>query len=206
MILFLKRIIEGELKKKIFKQQWDIEIIIFLIILTPYNSLVSKDQAVNASWAQVETDYQRRSDLIPNLVSTVKGVANFEQKTLTDVVNARAKATGIQLNADDLTSEKIAQFENAQKNLSGALSRLLVVAEAYPTLTASESFRGLQTQLEGTENRIAVSRKDFNLAVQKYNTSVKMFPANIVAKIFNFDEKAYFEAKEGSEEVPSVEF
>lgn len=181
-------------------------VVLLVVVLAPYNSLVSKDQSVQASWAQVETDYQRRSDLIPNLVATVKGVASFEQKTLTDVVDARARATGIQLNADDLTAEKIAQFEDAQTNLSGALSRLLVVAEAYPVLTASESFRGLQTQLEGTENRIAVSRKDFNTSVQDYNTSVKVFPTNIVAKLFGFSEKAYFESEEGSDQAPSVEF
>ncbi len=181
-------------------------IILAIVIFASYNSLVSKDQAVQSSWAQVETDYQRRADLIPNLVATVKGVANFEQETLTDVVNARAKATGINLDANDLTPEKITQFENAQTDLSGALSRLLVVAEAYPTLTASESFRGLQTQLEGTENRIAVSRKDFNIAVQDYNTAIRVFPTNIIAKIFSFEEKAYFESVAGGDVVPSVEF
>ncbi len=181
-------------------------LVVAMVVFIPYNSIISKDQAVQASWAQVETDYQRRSDLIPNLVATVKGVASFEQETLTNVVEARAKATGIQLNANDLTSEKIAQFENAQTDLSGALSRLLVVAEAYPTLTASESFRGLQTQLEGTENRIAVSRKDFNTVVQSYNTTIKRFPTNITAKIFNFTEKAYFESVQGADEVPAVEF
>lgn len=179
--------------------------VLAIVIFVPYNSLVSKDQAVQASWAQVETDYQRRADLIPNLVATVKGVASFEQKTLVEVVEARAKATGINLDANNLTSEKIAQFENAQTNLSGALSRLLVVAEAYPTLTASESFRGLQTQLEGTENRIAISRKDFNNVVQDYNTTIRVFPTNIVAKIFGFGEKVYFESQNGSEKVPSVE-
>jgi len=181
-------------------------IVLAIVVFVPYNSLVSKDQAVKGSWAQVETDYQRRADLIPNLVATVKGIASFEQKTLTDVVEARAKATGINLDANNLTPEKIAQFESAQTNLSGALSRLLVVAEAYPTLTASESFRGLQTQLEGTENRIAVSRKDFNSVVQDYNTTIRVFPTNITAKIFGFGEKAYFESKEGTEETPSVEF
>ena len=179
-------------------------VVILIALVGPYNSLVSKDQAVQTSWAQVEADYQRRADLIPNLVATVKGVANFEQQTLTAVVEARAKATGIRLDADNLTPEKIAQFEGAQTNLSGALSRLLVVAEAYPTLTASESFRGLQTQLEGTENRIAVSRKDFNNSVQSYNTTVKTFPTSITAKLFGFSEKTYFQATTGSDVVPQV--
>lgn len=181
-------------------------LVLLLLVLGSYNSLVQKDQAVTASWAQVEADYQRRSDLVPNLVATVKGAANFETSTLTAVVEARAKATSIQIDASKLTTENIAAYEKAQSGLSGALGKLLAIAEAYPTLTATESFRGLQTQLEGTENRIAVSRKDFNNAVKSYNTSIKTFPNAVIAPMFGFVPKAYFEAAEGSETAPQVNF
>lgn len=171
-----------------------------------YNTLVQKDQAVAGAWAQVEADYQRRSDLVPNLVATVKGAIGFETATLMAVTEARAKATSIQIDASSLTAENLAAYQAAQNNLGGSLGRLIAIAENYPTLTATESFRGLQTQLEGTENRIAVSRKDFNTAVQGYNTAIKTFPTNLVAPLFGFSEKAYFEAEAGSESAPEVTF
>lgn len=181
-------------------------VLIGIVAGASYNGFVQKDQAVAKAWAQVEADYQRRADLVPNLVSTVKGAAAFEQNTLTAVTQARADATSISINPAQLTAENIAKFESAQTNLSGALGRLLAVAEAYPQLTATESFRGLQTQLEGTENRIAVARKDFNTAVAEYNASVRAFPGNLLAGMFGFAPKAYFESAAGSETAPQVNF
>src|SRR3982751_5470623 len=143
-----------------------------------YNSLVQQDETVKNSWNKVQSDYQRRADLIPNLVNTVKGEANFEQTTLTNVINARAKATSIQVNPDDLTPEKLQQFQQAQGQLSQALGRLLMVTENYPNLRANDAFRGLQAQLEGTENRIKVARNDFNTAVQDFNSTIRTFPNN----------------------------
>src|SRR6202051_1612470 len=161
-------------------------IVIVIVILlfggcacTGYNGLVSQDENVKRTWNDVQTEYQKRADLVPNLVNTVKGAANFEQQTLTNVIQARARATQVQINANDLTPEKIAAFQQAQAGLSGALGRLLAVAEAYPTLQATQNFRDLQAQLEGTENRIKVSRNDFNSAVQDYNQTVRSFPNNI---------------------------
>ena len=172
-----------------------------------YNTLVEQQQQVNQRWAQVENQYQRRADLIPNLVNTVKGAADFEQQTLTDVIEARSKASSIQVSADDLNNpQKVQQFQQAQQQLSGALSRLLVTVEKYPELKANQNFRDLQTQLEGTENRIATERQRFNEAVQSYNTAVQRFPTNIFAGLFGFDQKAYFEADEGASEVPEVDF
>jgi len=171
-----------------------------------YNSLVKEDQNVKGKWGNVQSDYQRRADLIPNLVNTVKGEANFEQTTLQNVVNARAKATQITVDPTNLTPEKIAQFQQAQGELSGALSRLLAVVENYPNLKANEGFRNLQTQLEGTENRIKVARNDFNGAVQTYNTKVKSFPNNIFAGMFGFKEKGYFASDPGSDKAPTVDF
>lgn len=172
-----------------------------------YNALVEQEQMVEQSWAQVENQYQRRADLIPNLVNTVKGATDFEQQTLTDVIEARSRATSIQVSANDLNDpQKIQQFQQAQQQLSGALSRLLVTVEKYPELKANQNFRDLQVQLEGTENRIATERQRFNEAVQNYNTMVKRFPNNIFAGLFGFDQKAYFEADEGAEEVPEVNF
>ncbi|MEY3350241.1 MAG: hypothetical protein RIQ50_352 [Bacteroidota bacterium] len=171
-----------------------------------YNNLVQKDQNVKSKWANVESDYQRRADLIPNLVNTVKGAANFEQETITQVIEARAKATQTTVNAADLSPEKIAQFQKAQGELSGAIGRLLVSVERYPELKATEAFRDLQAQLEGTENRIKVSRNDFNGAVQDYNTSVKKFPMVLFAGLFGFSEKGYFTAEAGSEKAPTVDF
>jgi len=171
------------------------------------NELVGKQEAVNQAWAQVENQYQRRADLVPNLVNTVKGAADFEQETLTNVIEARSKATSIQLNASDLNDpQKMQQFQQAQQQLSGALSRLMVSVERYPELKANANFRDLQTQLEGTENRIATERQRFNEAVQKYNTDLRQFPTSLMAGILGFDTKAYFEADEGASEVPEVQF
>lgn len=186
--------------------------LILLAVLLPflsgcgYNRLVEQDESINQQWAQVENAYQRRADLIPNLVNTVKGYADFEQKTLTDVIEARSKATGINVNADELTPESIQNFQAAQDQLSGALSRLMVVVERYPDLKANQNFLELQAQLEGTENRIAFERKKFNDAVGVYNTSVRRFPRIIIAKIFGFDKKGYFEAEKGAEKAPEVKF
>jgi LemA protein len=171
-----------------------------------YNTMVEKDEGVTKAWANVETQYQRRSDLIPNIVATVKGYADFEQETLTQVVEARSKATSVQLKADELTPENIAKFQEAQSQLSGALSRLLVSVEKYPDLKASQQFSQLQAQLEGTENRISVARDKFNETVRDYNTYIRKFPKNIVANIFNFEQKGYFEADAGTENAPKVEF
>jgi LemA protein len=171
-----------------------------------YNSIVSLDQNAQSKWGTVQTDYQRRADLVPNLVATVKGVANFEKSTLVDVTNARARATSIQVDPTKLTPETIQKFQAAQGQLTGALSRLLVASERYPELKATENFSGLQAQLEGTENRIAVSRRDFNEAVQAYNTKIKSFPSNIVAKFGSFTEKGYFQADAASANAPKVQF
>lgn len=171
-----------------------------------YNDIVEKDEAIGQKWADVETQYQRRSDLIPNLVNTVKGYADFEQETLTEVIEARSKATSVTIAADELTPENIAKFQAAQGQLNGALSKLLVTVERYPDLKANQNFLELQAQLEGTENRISVARQKFNEAVKEYNTAIRKFPKNITAGIFNFDPKGYFEAEEGTEEAPKVEF
>lgn len=171
-----------------------------------YNGLVGKDQEVKGKWANVQTQYQRRSDLIPNLVNTVKGAADFEKSTLTQVIEARAKATSIQLKADDLSPENIQKFQAAQDQLSGALSRLLVSVEQYPNLKANQNFLELQSQLEGTENRIGVARNDFNTAVQSYNQSALAFPANLFAKMFGFTEKGFFQASDAAQSAPSVKF
>ncbi len=172
-----------------------------------YNTLVEQEQSVEQSWAQVENQYQRRADLVPNLVNTVKGAADFEQETLTEVTEARSKASSIQISADDLNNpQKIQQFQQAQQQLSGALSRMLLTVEKYPELKANQNFRDLQVQLEGTENRIATERQRFNEAVQTYNTTVQRFPNNVFAGLFGFDQKAYFEADEGTQEVPEVNF
>ncbi len=171
------------------------------------NDLVQKQETVNQAWAQVENQYQRRADLVPNLVNTVKGAADFEQETLTNVIEARSRATSIQVSAGDLDDpQKLARFQQAQQQLSGALSRLLVTVEKYPELKANKNFLALQDQLEGTENRISTERMRFNQAVQTYNTSIQKFPGNIFAGILGFDKKAYFEADEGADEVPEVNF
>lgn len=171
-----------------------------------YNSMVSLDEDVKAKWNQVETQYQRRSDLIPNLVNTVKGAAKFEQSTLTQVTEARAKATQVTIDPDKLTPENIEKFQAAQGQVSQALSRLLMVTENYPQLKATEQFRDVSAELAGTENRIAVARKDFNEAVKTYNTKVRSFPANLTAGMFGFKQKAGFKAEAGAEKAPKVEF
>jgi len=171
-----------------------------------YNGLVQMDQNVKGKWANVESDYQRRSDLIPNLVNTVKGAADFEKSTLEAVVNARAQATQTKIDVTNLSPEKLAEFQKAQSQLSGAIGRLLVTMEKYPELKATDAFRDLQSQLEGTENRIKVSRNDFNSAVQEYNTSVKKFPMVLFSGIFGFKEKGFFAAEAGAEKAPTVDF
>lgn len=181
-------------------------ILLFSWVKGTYNGLVSKEEAVNSQWAQVENVYQRRSDLIPNLVATVKGYAEHEQEVLTDVVEARAKATSINLNADNMTPENMQVFQNAQEQLSGALSRLLLTVEKYPDLKANQNFLELQAQLEGTENRITVERQKFNNTAKEYNQSIRHFPANIFANMFGFEKIAYFEAQQGAEVAPKVEF
>lgn len=171
-----------------------------------YNSLVQQDEVVKNAWNNVQSDYQRRADLIPNLVNTVKGEANFEQTTLTKVIEARASATQMKVDPADLTPEKLQQFQAAQGQLSQALGRLLVVSEQYPNLRANDAFRGLQAQLEGTENRIKVARNDFNAAVQTYNTQVRKFPTNLFAGIMGFKPRAGFTAEVGAEKAPEVKF
>jgi LemA protein len=171
-----------------------------------YNSSVTKDEKVKAQWGEVENQYQRRSDLIPNLVNSVKGAANFEKETLTQVIEARAKATSIQVDPNKLTPENIQKFQGAQGEVSQALGRLMVVSERYPELKANANFQELQAQLEGTENRIAVARRDFNVAVQDYNTNIRTFPNNIFAGMFGFQQKGSFAAEAGANKAPKVQF
>lgn len=180
--------------------------VVAIFFYVTYNGFVNKEEGVNAAWSNVETQYQRRSDLIPNLVNTVKGYAAHESQTLGEVTEARAKATSINLSAGELTPERLAQFQQAQADVRSALGRLIAVAESYPDLKANQNFIELQSQLEGTENRIAVVRKDFNDAARKYNVAVRRFPSNLVAALFGFDQKPYFEAAEGTETAPQVEF
>ena len=172
----------------------------------PYNQMVSKEETCNQAWSNVENVYQRRMDLIPNLVATVQGAANFEKSTLEAVINARAKATAVNVSADNLSEESIAQFQAAQDQLSSALSRLLVTVEKYPELTATQGFRDLQAQLEGIENRIAVERNKYNETVQDFNSYIRHFPNNIIAGICGFKNKGYFKASPGAENSPTVEF
>jgi len=195
------------------KKSWITIIVIAVIALFlyssikgNYNKMVTMDQAVVSQWAQVENVYQRRADLIPNLVATVKGYAAHEQETLTGVIEARAKATSTTIDPTNLTAENMQAFQQAQGGLSSALSKLMVVVERYPDLKANQNFLELQAQLEGTENRITVERQKFNTSAQEYNTFINLFPKNIYANIFNFEEKAYFKAQENAEEAPKVEF
>ena len=171
-----------------------------------YNNLVNQEEGVEAAWAQVENQYQRRADLVPNLVATVKGYAAHEQETLEGVIEARAKATQITIDPTNATPEQLAAYQAAQGELSQALGRLLAVAENYPDLKANENFRDLQSQLEGTENRIAIARQQFNDAARQYNQKVRRFPGNIIAGMFGFEKKPYFEAEEGAQKAPKVEF
>lgn len=195
------------------KKSWIVIIVIAVIALFiyssikgTYNKMVTMDEAVVGQWAQVENVYQRRADLIPNLVATVKGYAAHEQETLTGVVEARAKATSTTIDPTNLNAENIQAFQQAQGGLSSALSKLMVVVERYPDLKANQNFLELQAQLEGTENRITVERQKFNTSAQDFNTYIKKFPKNVYASIFNFERKAYFKAQEGAQEAPKVEF
>lgn len=171
-----------------------------------YNGLVSKEETVSNAWANVETAYQRRADLIPQLVNTVKGYATHEKSTLNAVVEARSKATQISIDANDLSEENLRKFQAAQNEVGSALSRLIAISESYPDLKASENFSELQAQLEGTENRIAEARKRFNAAVKEYNVAIRRFPNNLLAGLFGFDRKAEFRAAEGAEKAPEVNF
>lgn len=171
-----------------------------------YNSMIEKREAVSSQWAQVENVYQRRADLIPNLVSTVKGAANFEQTTLEKVMQARASATQVKIDANNLNPETIARFQSAQDGLSSALGKLMMVTENYPDLKANKNFLELQSQLEGTENRITVERMKFNEMVQDYNSYIQKFPNNMISGMFNFEKKGYFTAAPGSDKAPEVKF
>ncbi len=181
-------------------------VIVYSSLSGSYNSMVVAQEGVTAQWSQVENVYQRRSDLIPNLVSTVKGYADFEKETLTQVVEARAKATAVNINPEKLDAQSLQNFQNAQSGLSSALSKLMVVVEKYPDLKANQGFLDLQAQLEGTENRITVERQKFNESAQGYNTLIRKFPKNIFAGMFGFEKKAYFEAEKGAEKAPEVKF
>lgn len=174
--------------------------------VSSYNSLVTQEETVGTAWSNVENQYQRRSDLIPNLVNTVKGYAAHEKETFDAVVSARAKATQMTIDIEDLTPEKIEAYQKAQGAVGSALSRLLAVTENYPELKANENFKELQAQLEGTENRISVERRKFNETAREYNTNIRRFPKNIVASMFGFEKRPYFEAEEGSEKAPEVKF
>ncbi|WP_300101295.1 LemA family protein [uncultured Alistipes sp.] len=180
--------------------------LVAIFCYTSYNGLVTKEEGLDSAWSNVETQYQRRADLIPNLVNTVKGYAAHESETLGAVTEARARATSINLSASDLTPEKLAAFQQAQADVRSALGRLIAVAENYPDLKANQNFLELQAQLEGTENRIAVARKDFNAAAQRYNVAVRRFPSNLIAGLFGFEKKPYFEASEGADKAPEVQF
>ena len=181
-------------------------VIILLWGMGGYNKMVSQEEGVTSAWSQVENVYQRRADLIPNLVATVKGYAAHEQETLEGVVNARAKATQTTIDPTNMTPEAMAKFQAAQGDLSTALGKLMVVVERYPDLKANQNFLELQAQLEGTENRITVERQKFNDAAKSFNTLIRKFPKNIIAGMFGFERKEYFEAKEGAKEAPKVEF
>lgn len=195
------------------KKSWIIIIVIVVVVIgifmslkSTYNSMVTQDEAVGAAWSNVENQYQRRSDLIPNLVNTVKGYAEHEKSTLDAVISARAKATQMTVDIDDLSSESLQEYQKAQGEISSALGRLLAITENYPDLKANENFQTLMAQLEGTENRISVERRNFNDAAKQYNTNIRMFPKNIIASLFGFEKRPYFEAAEGSDKAPVVEF
>ncbi len=191
-------------------KKWIVPVVVVILLgllaMNTYNSLVGLDENVNESWGKVESSYQRRSDLIGNLVKTVKGAADFEKSTLESVINARAKATSINIDPSNITPEQLQQFNQAQSGLSSALSRLLVTVERYPDLKANQNFLELQSQLEGTENRINVARDRFNETVKPYNDEVRSFPNNLLAGLFGFSKRAYFESEPGSEKAPEVDF
>ncbi|MBR5607896.1 MAG: LemA family protein [Bacteroidaceae bacterium] len=180
--------------------------VIALWSISAYNGMVGMDEGVQGKWADVETQYQRRADLIPNLVNTVKGYAAHEKETLAAVVQARSEATSVKIDPTNMTAEQMAQYQQAQNGVSSALGKLLVVVEKYPDLKANQNFLELQAQLEGTENRITVARRNFNEAAKEYNTAIRRFPKNILAGMFGFEKKAYFEAEQGAEKAPQVEF
>lgn len=180
--------------------------ILVIWCISSYNRMVTAEESVSSAWSQVENVYQRRADLIPNLVNTVKGYAQHESETLEGVVAARSKATQITVNPEDLSPEELAKFNEAQGELGAALGKLLAITESYPDLKANENFLELQAQLEGTENRIAVERKKFNETAKEYNVMIRRFPGSIIASIFGFDSKGYFEAKEGADVAPEVAF
>ncbi len=192
------------------RRTWIIVLAVVLIAVMwgvkKYNGFISLEEGVTGQWANVENVYQRRADLIPNLVSTVKGYADFEQETLTGVIEARAKATSITVDPTNMTPQSMAAFQQAQDGLGSALSRLMVTVERYPELKANQNFLELQSQLEGTENRIAVERRKFNEITRGYNTTIRKFPNSMIAGITGFEKKAYFEAVAGSETAPVVEF
>lgn len=191
------------------KNLWIVIAVVAVLVLwsvSLYNGLVTKEEGVNAQWANVETVYQRRADLIPNLVATVQGYADFEQETLTRVIEARAKATSVTIDPSNLTPEAIAQFEAAQGELSSALSRLLVTVERYPELKANQNFLELQAQLEGTENRISVERRKFNETAKDFNATIRRIPKNFVANMAGMERRGYFESSEGAETAPAVTF
>lgn len=189
---------------------WIIPVVILVVIVMwavgGYNGMVTLDEGVQGKWADVETQYQRRADLIPNLVSTVKGYAAHESETLESVVKARSEASSVKVDPENLTPEKLAEYQKAQSGVSSALGRLMVIVEKYPDLKANQNFLELQSQLEGTENRINVARRDFNEAAKSFNTTIRKFPKNILAGMFGFEKKAYFEAEKGAEQAPKVEF
>ncbi len=181
-------------------------IILYKLFAGSYNNMVSKQEEVSQQWAKVESQYQRRMDLIPNLVSTVKGYADFEKSTLTAVIEARASATQVRVDPKNITPEALQKYQEAQGQLTSALGRLLVVAEQYPNLKANQNFMELQSQLEGTENRIAVERNNFNEAAKDYNVYIRRFPQNLLAGIYGFTSKAYFQSDQGANKAPQVKF
>ena len=189
---------------------WIIPAIIVVIIIFwgigGYNGMVSLDEGVQNKWADVETQYQRRADLIPNLVNTVKGYAAHESQTLENVVKARSEASSVKVDPQNITPEKLAEYQKAQSGVSSALGRLMVIVEKYPDLKANQNFLELQSQLEGTENRINTARRDFNEAAKGFNTEIRRFPKNILAGMFGFEKKAYFESEKGAEKAPEVQF
>jgi LemA protein len=198
---------------KNIKKSWIIIAVVILLVLImytsikgTYNKMVTMDEGVSSQWAQVENVYQRRADLIPNLVATVKGYAEHERETFEAVTQARSKATSVTVDPTNLNEATMQQFQAAQDQLSSALSRLLVVMEKYPDLKANQNFLDLQTQLERTENRISVERMNFNTKSQEYNSYIRSFPKNIYASLFGFEKKAYFKAQEGAEKAPEVKF
>ena len=180
--------------------------IVAIWAVSGYNSLVKMDESVSTAWSNVENQYERRADLIPNLVNTVKGYAAHEKETLEAVMSAHSKATQMTVNAENLTPEKLQEYQKAQGEIGAALGRLLAITEAYPDLKANENFKELQAQLEGTENRISVERRNFNEVARSYNTAVRTFPKTIIASMFGFDKRPYFEAEEGSNKAPEVQF